>query len=678
MNRSKENSLIKRFSNNEKLEFISIEGLIMFIIYNLYFLFTKKYKLYNTINICINIAVNMGIAYICLVKISVLKNHIVEYLGVENIFICLFTILNLFLPRYIFEQVSVGYYTFFTNILYCFEFTILSLGFYFINKRINIKKAVIVYIFVGAMILILFNNIYVFNNIYIFNSNEDLNSVIIFNLLTVSLVTFFMIFSLLNYGKILSDFLLKIMYVYVFFRFFGHISTLALVKGYNEFLVISACLNLSGIYLLYRGFVSWFISDSVKSMRKNLELANKVNIELLTAIKKRNRILNDTNIMIEKSHSRYNKLIDSVYDGVFLFSEDKLEYINRTGLGLLNYINKEEILGIELDIFIENHFDFDLKEFNDREIHITDAKMKCNNLVVDLFIVYVDENSKLIYIHDVTELNKTKIMRNKLEKYLREEELKNQFFSNVSHELRTPINLIYSAIQLNEIYLKQENIDSIKKNNKIIKQNSLRLIRTINNFIDTNRISEGYLKPDFKNYNIVEVVENISIACNKYINKAGINLIFDSEFEEIYVKCDKDMIERIILNIISNSVKYGKKGGEIQVYISVKYSNVIINVQNNGYRIEEDTIPYVFDKFTKINKSLNRLKEGSGLGLFLSKALIELQGGKIDLTSGEEGNLFTINFPITKQEYDTELQYCIEMNNIEEKVDVEFSDIYME
>lgn len=117
-------------------------------------------------------------------------------------------------------------------------------------------------------------------------------------------------------------------------------------------------------------------------------------------------------------------------------------------------------------------------------------------------------------------------------------------------------------MQVNQIYFNENNLDGVNKNRKIIKQNCLRLIRTINNFIDANKISEGYLIPNLKIHNIVNIVEEVSMASNKYIKLINNTLTFDAQEEEIYVKCDKEMITRIMLNILSNSVKYGKQGGK--------------------------------------------------------------------------------------------------------------------
>lgn len=230
---------------------------------------------------------------------------------------------------------------------------------------------------------------------------------------------------------------------------------------------------------------------------------------------------------------------------------------------------------------------------------------------------------------------------------------------------------------MNEIYLKDKNIDGINKNNKTIKQNCLRLIRTINNFIDTNKISEGYLIPNKRNYNIVEIVENISLACKRYLDKIENNIIFDSEEEEIYAEVDKEMIDRVMLNLLSNSVKYGVYKSTIYINIGINKDKVIIKFRNELYTISDDIKPYLFDKFTKLNKSLNRDREGSGLGLFLAKALVELHNGTIEVESNKEsGTEFILTIPRSDNQRFQEVHKEVEMNSVAAKVDTEFSDIY--
>lgn len=675
MNNMEEKIGLFSFKLNKIMKNFSLEFTI-FIIYNVYFYMSKQYKLYIIVNTLLYLAIVLSIFYIGIIKKNTIKNLFIEYISLELFLVALILCSNISSLMLNYYKISNKHYIFLSVIIYYFEITLQCLGFYFTNKKKDIKVTLVYYIII-FFITFTFMNFHI--NKFVENNIDFLILLSVSSIILITYLVLYMINALEKYKNLTSSDFIENFKIYVILRYLAYVIGIVLIT-INNAIIFTGAITLLAFCRLFKGIVNYMINDPMKNMKINLEKTHEVNLELHRTLKKRNIILNETNVMIEKSERNYNKLIDSVYDGVLLFSNNELKFINKAGLKLLNDVDKEKILGISLEKFILKNFNFNLKYSNEKEMCINNLKLNNANIILTLFIINIDENNKILYAHDVTELNKTNLMKNKLEKYLKEEELKKQFFSNISHELRTPINLIYSAIQLNEIYLKQRKIENVNKNNQIIKQNSLRLIRTINNFIDTNKVSEGYLKPDFKIYNIVEVVENITIACNKYIDKADIGLTFDSESEEIYVKCDKDMIERIILNILSNSVKYGEKGSHINVLISIidDEKTVEIKIENNGVKIQEDKVAHIFDKFTRINKALNRSKEGSGLGLFLSKSLAELQGGELNLELNKQENLFVINFPIFENIDYSQVDCDLEIKNIEEKVDIEFSDIYMD
>ncbi|MBD7914253.1 HAMP domain-containing histidine kinase, partial [Clostridium sp. Sa3CUN1] len=289
-------------------------------------------------------------------------------------------------------------------------------------------------------------------------------------------------------------------------------------------------------------------------------------------------------------------------------------------------------------------------------------------------------NRKILVFNDISKIVNQREEIIKIEKKIEEENIKEEFYLNISHELRTPINVVYSALQLNDIYLENNQIKKINKNNNVIRQNCLRLIRTINNFIDSNKLSEGYLEMNCRVYNIIELIENIVTACNFYMKLKNTKLTYDPEYEEIYLLCDKSHIERIMLNILSNSLKYGKDNGNIYVTTKI-YNNesIVIEVINDAEAIPEDKRKYIFDKFTRINNALNRPSEGSGLGLYLTKGLVELHKGDISIDAGKSfGNIFKIILPYNKEFKNIEAieNNDVEINNLNQKIDIEFSDIY--
>lgn len=469
-------------------------------------------------------------------------------------------------------------------------------------------------------------------------------------------------------------------------------------------LYIWYCLSNDKIYFLEYLFKYLSICVMYKILEKNLfyksyerekNLLEESQIrqkDLNEILSKKNKDLLNLNAIIDENETRQTKLINNIKDAIVIVSFDRISYINKSALQGMKINEKDEkIVGFTTKEVYEllkrkkilNDDILDkIKKSTEQEFEVRKLykimKFKLGEVEFEIYYVKFNNADRLIYVKDVTYINEIDKLRKSYEEYLKEEKLKDEFYTNISHELRTPINLIFSALQVNDIYINDENIEGIKRNNQTIKQNCLRLIRTINNFIDTNKISEGYIVPNKKIYNIVEIVENVSLACKSYLDKIENTIIFDSEDEEIYSEVDKDMIERIMLNLLSNTVKYGGRGATIYVDIMNNNNNkVIIKVRNDKYTISENIKPYLFDKFSKVNKSLIREREGSGLGLFLTRALLKLLDGTINVESSNEiGTEFIITLPMSTSKTVIEKYREIEMNSIAAKVDTEFSDIY--
>jgi signal transduction histidine kinase len=223
---------------------------------------------------------------------------------------------------------------------------------------------------------------------------------------------------------------------------------------------------------------------------------------------------------------------------------------------------------------------------------------------------------------------------------------------------------------------------TIRNYNNIIKQNCLRLIRTTNNIIDATKIQAGFFVARLKKQNIVNIIEEITLSIASYANCKDMNIIFDTECEEIYVDCDENLIERIILNLLSNSVKYGKKHGNIKVSIYKVNENLIeISVKDDGIGIPVEAQNMIFEKFEKVDKSNSRIAEGTGMGLFLVKTFVEMHNGGIEINKKyKNGTEFLIRIPcvkvnenaypiISRNEYRT-------IRNLVEKINIEFSDVY--
>ena len=255
-----------------------------------------------------------------------------------------------------------------------------------------------------------------------------------------------------------------------------------------------------------------------------------------------------------------------------------------------------------------------------------------------------------------------------------------EFLVNISHELKTPLNVIFSTAQLFDMYCKSGSLD--EKKDKIItyiesiKQNSYRLSKLINNIVDLSKIEAGFFKLNLSNSNIVTVVEEIVMSVTTLTDSKGLKIIFDTDIEEKIIACDTEKIERIVLNLISNAIKFTDKGDEIFVDIKDGKEFVEISVEDNGIGIEEKYLGMIFDRFKQVDKSLSRNTEGTGVGLSLVKSIVELHGGSIHAQSEfGKGSKFTVLLPATKISHESKL-YNSNVRSENENILVELSDIY--
>ncbi|NMA67737.1 MAG: HAMP domain-containing histidine kinase, partial [Clostridiaceae bacterium] len=259
-----------------------------------------------------------------------------------------------------------------------------------------------------------------------------------------------------------------------------------------------------------------------------------------------------------------------------------------------------------------------------------------------------------------------------------------QFDINLFHEIKTPLNVIFASVQLIENYNTISNMEcyktKISSQMKIIRQNCYRLIRLTGNLLDISKHENGFLKIRPKNYDIVRLVRNITNSIKKYTEAKGIELVFFSESDSLVIACDPDMIERILLNLISNAIKFTDKDGKITIKIAEKEETVLISVKDTGIGIPQSKLDCIFERFNQADDSFNRNPDGSGIGLSLVKALVEAHKGNISVQSKVmEGTEFIIALPKKTIEIETDSTQCKcsgLLPNFVSRINIEFSDIY--
>ena len=270
--------------------------------------------------------------------------------------------------------------------------------------------------------------------------------------------------------------------------------------------------------------------------------------------------------------------------------------------------------------------------------------------------------SILRYMHKVNTLDRlvnerTNKLRKEMEKneqlfkkVLSLEQNKNNYFVNLSHELRTPLNVLSSINQLIKEFTKKDNFITPEKLSYymgIMDRNCSRLLSLINNLIDHTKIENNSYIINKKDEDIVYLVEETVLDMKDYIEEKGLELIFDTDVEEKVIRCDKVDIERCIINLVGNAVKFTPEGGLIEVLLQDLDDKVKIIVKDNGIGISEENQKIIFDRFNQVVDESSEQKGGSGLGLTITKQLITLHNGEIYVESEVGvGSEFIIILPV--------------------------------
>jgi len=175
--------------------------------------------------------------------------------------------------------------------------------------------------------------------------------------------------------------------------------------------------------------------------------------------------------------------------------------------------------------------------------------------------------------------------------------------------------------------------------------------------------------------NVVNLIEMLVASVVPYAESKNLNLIFDTNKEDVILKVDSDKLERIILNLLSNAIKFSKPNGEIRVTLNFE-DCLYISVTDNGIGIAKENLNKIFDKFTQLDTSFSRKNEGSGIGLSIVKSFVLLHNGKISVKSElNKGTSFLIELPLTEtSNIETE---DASYDNLSENVKIELSDIYI-
>lgn len=525
--------------------------------------------------------------------------------------------------------------------------------------------------------------------------NNKISKIIIDNkeLSIIILVAYSVLFGLLeiNFGSkvsfynsseffVLYNIFLMIIYGYVGIKLFR----IGLKSKEYLFIVLSASIFLFSIKAIY-GIYSMNCKD-VLSFYINLTAVSITFISFFIVITgsfvELYIYICKTKVLNRNLSTFYDLAENSNHSCMFISDENyNLLYANKKIKENYNIIDNdnlkelEEILKNKLDLIGNKNEIMDSLQLNGFWSGIIKNDKENRYLDCYVHLIISDEEYKQIVVSysDVSQEINTQFELEKLKVYDKE---KSEFIANLAHELKTPLNIFSSTIQLLERDLHKNDLNFKSmyiKYEKHLKTNCKRMLRLINNIMDISQIEEGLLKPNFGIYNIVSIVEDVTLSVSNFALLKKIYIQFDTNVEESIIECDPTMIERVILNLLSNAIKFSNENNNIYVNVIENNEWIEILIRDEGIGIEEKNLEHIFKRFVQCDKSFTRANEGSGIGLSIVKSIVEAHDGNISVESKlNKGSKFIIKLPnknLKSQVYD---YYNISNNNIE----LELSDIY--
>tara|TARA_B100000513_G_scaffold156868_1_gene74952 strand:+ start:780 stop:1787 length:1008 start_codon:yes stop_codon:yes gene_type:complete len=232
-----------------------------------------------------------------------------------------------------------------------------------------------------------------------------------------------------------------------------------------------------------------------------------------------------------------------------------------------------------------------------------------------------------------------------LDQMKKDDNYRREFIGNVSHELKTPIFNIQGYLQtLIDGGLNDENINLkyLKRANKSVD----RMINIIDDLEVISRLETEQDELDFQKFNIVELVHEIFDLMEMKASEMNINLKLKNESQGVTVVADRNKIQQVLMNLVSNSIKYGKDGGDVIIRFFDMHSNMLIEVSDNGIGIAQESLDRLFERFYRVDKNRSREIGGTGLGLAIVKHILEGHNQTINVRSTKgKGSTFSFILP---------------------------------
>lgn len=317
--------------------------------------------------------------------------------------------------------------------------------------------------------------------------------------------------------------------------------------------------------------------------------------------------------------------VNILYYGPFFLSENDFSFLNALNNALIGTGIFSLIASVTIGIFIAKRLSIPLHKTVEATKNIADGNYK-------------------ILIHEKTKIEEIELLItsvNQLATSLeRQQILRKQLTYDVSHELRTPITIVQTHLEAMIEGLWEPSQERLQDCHDEITRIG-KLVSDLENLAKTDHEN---LKLNKSEINLMEMTRSIVKGFEVELANKDLNVTLEGRCSSI--QADKDKINQVVLNLMTNAIKYSKTGGNINIIFEENDEIVSFRIQDDGIGIPEDELPYIFERFYRADKSRNRMTGGSGLGLAIVKSIVEAHGGKVMVESKlNKGSMFEVILP---------------------------------
>jgi signal transduction histidine kinase len=391
--------------------------------------------------------------------------------------------------------------------------------------------------------------------------------------------------------------------------------------------------------------------------KKTIELQeNHAKLELhveerTTELSKANELLKKENAKRQQAEKTL-QAIETNLRKIILTSSDGIVIVDRDGI--VQFVNPaaESLFGRKAKEILGELFGLPLMKGDLIEVDIVHGGGGVG--IAEMQVVETERNGQsacLTLLRDITERKKAEEKIRKANEKLKEyNQLKDEFVSTASHELRTPLSITMGAIRLVLDEIPGQIVEEQRDVLAMAMESVKRLSRIVNSLLTISKIESGTLDLQKTVVNICELIKDTVSNYEPLAQDNGLRLDCKVPEQSVDICLDPDKFKEVLINLISNSIKFTPEGGWIKVICTEQDKEILVSIQDSGVGIAKEDIPKLFDKFTQFGRKAGPGEKGTGLGLAIAKKLVEIHGGNIKVESEVgQGTIFTISLPLTTE-----------------------------